>query len=365
MHSAIETVTLPDAAPSPASVRALVQALEHGHVVGLPRETVYGLAVRGDRPEARARLAEAAGSEALPTWQVASAAALAGWDALGARVERLVARYWPGPLALLLPGAPPAHPELARDGWTSVRAPAHAGLAAVLAAAPFPVVALDARRPDGRPCLLASDVAEHVGARVHTVGDGGPCRLGEASTGLAIGPGRFEVLHTGLLDRHDLLQTAGRRIAFVCTGNTCRSPMARVLARALVAERLGGVEASDARLAEFGFEIGSFGVAAGPGARASQHAVTAMRRRGIDLSSHRSTQAVPEELARFDEILGLTRSHVAAITAALPPRLAARVALLDPQGRDVADPVGGSLEDYLACAEAITAALDERVRSWV
>jgi protein-tyrosine phosphatase len=365
MPHAAPTVPLHEGSRASTHAAELAAALASGRVVGLPRETVYALAVRGDDPAARAELLRLVGDpDARPTWQVTGADALAGWSGFGVRARRLVQRYWPGPLALVLPGAPPAHPHLAQSGWTAVRAPAHEGARAVLAACAFPVIALDAKGAAGEPLLEAADVARRFGAGLAALGDGGRCRLGEASSVLAIGSGRFEVLHTGILSRADLAATSGRRIAFVCTGNTCRSPMALALARRLVSERLGLPSRDGAGLEQVGFELASFGVAAQPGARASANAVTAMKERGLDLGGHRSHQAIPEELARFDEILGLTRGHVAAITAALPPRLAERVELLDPRGRDVPDPIGGSLDDYKACAAAIEEALVLRVAHW-
>ena len=78
----------------------------------------------------------------------------------------------------------------------------------------------------------------------------------------------------GLLPVDDLRAAAGLRIGFVCTGNTCRSPMAETLARAILRERLGTGD-----LASFGFEVRSAGVYAGAGAGASAHAVTAMDER--------------------------------------------------------------------------------------
>jgi len=359
------TIPLHDGSSVSTQVAQIAAALASGRVVGLPRETVYAIAARGDDPAARARLVGlSTDPHARPTWQVADAQALAGWSGFGVRAQRLVRRYWPGPLALLLPGAPPGHDELAHDGWTMVRAPAHDGARAVLATCDFPVIALDAHSPEGEPLLEAADVARRYGADLAALGDGGRCRLGEASTVLAIGPGRFEVLHTGILSRADLAATSGRRIAFVCTGNTCRSPMALAIARRLLAERLGLPSRDGAGLERVGFESASFGVAAQPGARASAHAAVAMKERGLDLASHRSQQAIPEELARFDEILGLTKAHVAAITASLPPRLAERVHLLDPSGRDVPDPIGGSLADYQACAAVIEEALRQRLPGW-
>lgn len=369
MTQAPPTIPLPDDATGDAvatACTALVAALERGGVVALPTETVYGLAARADRRDALTALVAAKGIESPRafTWHVGSTAALADWDGFGARARRLAARYWPGPLTLVLPGVPAGLEQVATDGWTGVRLPAQRGTAAVLAACNFPVVATSANATGEPPLLDARAIAAAPFAeRLKAIADGGTARLGEASTVLAIGPGRFDVLREGVLARDELARTSGRRIAFVCTGNTCRSPMARAIASDLLA-RAVGADGED-ELRALGFAVDSFGVAAAPGSPASAHALTAMERRGLDLSRHASTPASPEALGTYDEIFGLTTGHVQAIGQALPPRLAERVAKLDPGGRDVADPVGGSLDDYLACADQIEAALRARLSSWV
>lgn len=359
-------VDLPDSSSDvpTGAVDALVSALREGAVVGLPTETVYGLAARADDGDALAQLLAAKGIERARalTWHLGSTAALEGWDGFGPRARRLAERYWPGPLTLVLPGVPPGLERVAADDWTGVRVPAHAGIRRVLDACDFPVVATSANATGETPLSDAEAVAAAFVDRVALVGDGGPARMQEASTVLALGPGRFEVLREGLLDRADLARTSGRHIAFVCTGNTCRSPMAQTLARAILRDAVGA--ANDDALEAVGFRIASFGVYAAPGAPASGHAVTAMEQRGLDLSQHASTPASVDALSDFDEIYGLTSSHVAAVVNALPPRLAERVTVLDPGGRDVADPVGGSLDDYLACAEQIETALRARAADW-
>jgi L-threonylcarbamoyladenylate synthase len=366
MPDAIEPLPLPDTGPiDPEVVRALVAALAEGGIVGLPTETVYGLAARADDAAAIDRLVATKGSgeRRAFTWHLSDSGALAEWAGFSPQARRLAARYWPGPLTMVLAGVPKGLERVASHMGVGVRIPAHAGARALLAACPFPVVATSANGTGATPLLDAAAVAASFGTHLSGLGDGGKSRSGEASTVVAIGPGRFDVLREGLLSRAELVRTAGRRIAFVCTGNTCRSPMAETLAAAKLGRALGVDDANGLEL--LGFTVASFGVFAAPGAPASAHAVTTMSERGLDLAGHGSTPATPEALATYDEIYGLTRSHVQAIVGALPPRLAERVALLDPSGSDVADPVGGSLANYRACADQIEAALERRLAEWV
>lgn len=351
---------------STALVERARSALAEGRVCALPTETVYGLAARADRPEALEELRRLKGrpAELTFTWHVAARSALEGFGELRALANRLAERYWPGPLTLVLRGTPPGLETIARDGWTGVRCPAHPATTAVLAACDFPVVMTSANRHGERPLLEAEAVQRAFGPELALVVDGGKARLGEASAVLRLGAGRFELLREGLLGLDELRRTAGLRIAFVCTGNTCRSPMAEALARRLLGARLGGQQAAEeATLARFGFEVLSMGVHAASGAPASVGTQEALAARGLDSSAHRARQATPEALARLDRIYGLTQGHVEALRAALPPGRYAPVERLDPR-RDIADPIGGGPEVYGRALEEIERAVRARLDEW-
>ena len=134
-----------------------------------------------------------------------------------------------------------------------------------------------------------------------------------------------------------------KQILFVCTGNTCRSPMAEGIFNA-EAKRRG----LDARAFSRGLMA--------DGGPATEYAVEAAREYGADLTGHRSSQLTREDLDRADRVLCLTDSHRAAILAAAP-ELAEKVALLSPEG--VSDPYGGTLALYRKTAAQIAAALEK------
>lgn len=135
------------------------------------------------------------------------------------------------------------------------------------------------------------------------------------------------------------------RVLLVCTGNTCRSPMAEVLLRHLWNEADPG----------WPLTVQSAGTWALPGMGASSQAVEAMRRKGLDLSQHRTQAAAPELLTQADLVLTMTARHKEQVLAAAPS-LKGRVYTLAEfagSGTDVPDPFGGTLADYERTAETL------------
>lgn len=351
--------------PSADALERAAELLAAGELVVLPTETVYGIAARADRAASLAALAAAKRrpQERAFTWHVATPAALESFPRMRALVQRLAARYWPGPLTLVLKGVPAGLELVAREGWTGIRCVAHRATAELLGRLDFPVVMTSANLHGETPFTDAGAIRRsELGAEVAMVVDGGPTRSAEASTVLRVGPGHFELLREGLHDLERLRAVAGLRIGFVCTGNTCRSPMAHGIATQRIAERLG---VAPRRIGAFGFELSSMGVQASFGAPASAHAVEALGERGIDLSAHRSAPATLEAVQALELVYCLTRAHLEALSLALPPGRAEHLALLDPRGGDVPDPIGGSLEDYRRCARHIAECIDLRLESWV
>ncbi|GAB4521087.1 MAG: hypothetical protein Tsb0013_24490 [Phycisphaerales bacterium] len=142
-----------------------------------------------------------------------------------------------------------------------------------------------------------------------------------------------------------------RTVLFVCTGNTCRSPMAQAIAEELLRGSRGGAD----------FFVASAGVAAGSGAPATPEAIRAIEHIGVTPIDHRSTPLSEAMVERAEAVFGLTASHVDAIRA-MAPDAGDKIRLLDPTGADVPDPIGQGPEVYLETARRLRTLVAHRLR---
>ncbi len=149
-------------------------------------------------------------------------------------------------------------------------------------------------------------------------------------------------------------------LLFVCTGNTCRSPLAAALCRAKLAERLGcRADELEAR----GWRVESAGVAAWPGDPAAPAAVQVAAEFGADLTAHRSRPVSADLLSTATRVVAMTRGHAATVAARFPG-IGPIPGLIGSLDEDLPDPIGGDLAVYRDCAATLVAHLDRRLAEW-
>ena len=206
---------------SPAAITQAVQAIAAGQLLGLPTETVYGLAADAARPDAVARIFAAKGrpSNHPLIVHVADAAGVAHFARdVPSFAERLMAAFWPGPLTLILPRRLDVG-EATAGGQDSigVRCPSHPVAQAVLQAlalATPPVWGLAAPSANqfGRVSpTTAAHVAGEFGDSLLVL-DGGPCGVGIESTIVDCTRGAPVLLRPGAISRAQVEAACGQRL---------------------------------------------------------------------------------------------------------------------------------------------------------
>ncbi|MFT3687192.1 MAG: hypothetical protein QM783_20095 [Phycisphaerales bacterium] len=289
-----------------------------------PTDTIPGIATTASADAAArlcaalSHLAPGSGADGPFTWHAPSAhAVLELIDRSTPLIRRACHRLWPGPVTLAIEldqvSRANVHARLgagtADDGTALfVRVPGHPALAHYLLAAPLTVArgiptadgqSFCATLAEARKRLAAADItfSEPLGA---VVADG----IGMPST-LVRFPlsGGFKIERSGAMSPDTLRRRLTHTILFVCTGNTCRSPMAERIARHLIERQPAG---------SVPVEVASAGVSAMPGEPTTPEALEALRRRGIETRSSGSRALTPELIRWADQVYVMTGNHLRA-----------------------------------------------------
>ena len=226
--------------PDYRTIAEAAAVVDAGGLVAFPTETVYGIACRVDS-QALERLNQVKKREADKpyTLHIGSKEDVSLYvPRMQLRVQKLVDRGWPGPLTVIfeLSDSDAADQRkrlgkemfenLYHDNSIGIRCPDNAAALMLLREVNGPVVAPSANIGGHRPAVDAEGVLAQLAGQVDAVLDGGPCRYKKSSTVVRAGPRGFEVLREGMLSKEDLERLSRVQFLFVCTGNTCRSPIA-------------------------------------------------------------------------------------------------------------------------------------------
>jgi protein-tyrosine phosphatase len=281
--------------------------------------------------------------------------------------RRLARRCWPGPVTLVLDDDHPdslvrqlptgVQKAVVPNGSIGLRVPAHPLILEVLRLLPGPLALSSANRTGQAATVTAQDVLDALQDDVQLVLDDGRCQFGQPSSVVQVDEQGITILRAGVVSPANLGRLASYLVVLVCTGNTCRSPMAELLFRQALAARM---RCAAEQLDDRGVIVTSAGIAAMAGGRPAPEAVEVMADLALDLTQH-VAQPLSDRLVRHaDLILTMTRSHRQAIVSHWP-EVAQRTELLCPAENDIGDPIGASREVYRRCAEQLLQAIQQRV----
>ncbi len=355
----METTIVEASKLTPEVMAQAADVLENAGLVVFPTETVYGIGARVDKPEAIKRLRELKGRpDRAFTVHIGDKQDIERYvPVVGSLTKRLVRKLWPGPLTLILDAQKPSEiefvhklgskavGELYHEATIGLRCPNNEIASRLLKNVAAPVVAASANRADKPPAWDVDQVLASLDGAVDLVLDGGESQYRQASTIVRIKGCDYEIIREGVYDAGIIERVSRVRILFVCTGNTCRSPMAEGLAKQVAAQLL---KCGEADLPAKGVIVQSAGTSGGHGS-VSPAAVEVMKKRHIDISSHFSTQLTGEMIEAADHVLVMSRSHKSVVIS-MAPEAENRVQSLLGE-REVDDPIGGDVDVYEATAK--------------
>lgn len=337
-------------------IHLAVQHLANGELVAFPTATAYVIAGQSLSSSAMTKL------RSLSNTEEPLVLCVKGFDEgldylpeMPAIGRKLAKRCWPGPVILELnrPGNESLFSHIPEEIQAQIspgtqirlRAPAHEIIFQTMRLSPAPLVLLN-EQPKYQ---TADSIMADFDGQVALIIDDGPSRFGDQSTIVSISNEDWKIQEPGVVTETTLKRLSSEIYMFVCTGNTCRSPMAEGLFRKLLSDKLGCLEDE---LADRGFIVGSAGLAAALGAPPSPEGVTILAEEGIDIRSHESQPLTERLLDQSDHLYTMTQGHRLAILAERPD-LEETVKLLSPEGHDISDPIGGGFQCYVDCKKEI------------
>ena len=357
-----------------SKIKEAAHIVDNGGLVAFPTETVYGIACRV-RTDSLVKINDIKGRDPCKyyTLHIGPKNELPKYvPTINLRAKKLIKNVWPGPLTLVFELdstdinkqrnllEKELFNNLYKNNSIGIRCPDNPIATILLQETINPVIAPSANISGQPPAVEAKQVLTQLSGKIEMLIDAGACKYKKSSAVVKIGKMSIEILRLGIYSQAQLDAMSTVKFLFVCTGNTCRSPMAEGIFRKYLAEKL---QCKVDQLEQVGYKVSSAGVMDTSGFPASAGSLAACAAKGIDMTAHRNKGLSKELIEESDFIFAMEPIHQERIIALSHEAVDKCFLLAGDKG--IADPIGQPQELYNNCADMIEAAVSERISELV